>query len=75
MAEQKQKEKDDLLREHKKTEREMIKKGKKPFFMKKCKCTNMNVFVCERLALFNCHYSYPEEASLGKEILRVEEIW
>ncbi len=36
MAEQKQKEKDDLLREHKKTEREMIKKGKKPFYIKKC---------------------------------------
>lgn len=37
MAEQRQKEKDDLLREHKKTERELIRKGKKPFYMKKCK--------------------------------------
>ena len=47
LAEQKQKEKDDLLREHKKAEREMIKKGKKPFFMKKCKCSNIKLmFLC-----------------------------
>ncbi len=38
LAEQKQKEKDDLMREHKKSERERMKSGKKAFHIKKCKC-------------------------------------
>ena len=37
MAEQKQKEKDGLMREHKKSERERMKSGKKQFHIKKCK--------------------------------------
>ena len=42
LAESKERERSALLREHKKEEREMTKKGKTPFYVKKCKCTHNN---------------------------------
>ena len=32
-------EKSALVKEHKKRERELTKQGKRPFYIKKCKCT------------------------------------
>jgi len=37
LTEQRSKEREELLREHRKTDRELASKGKKPFYMKKCK--------------------------------------
>jgi len=37
VAEKKEEERRALLREHRKVERELVKQGKKPYFIKKCK--------------------------------------
>jgi ribosomal RNA-processing protein 36 len=40
-AKKRKEEREAILREHKRKERELVKQGKKPFFLKKCKPSNL----------------------------------
>lgn len=67
---------DAMMREHKKAERELIKKGKKPFHIKKCKlCMGEEDGGKGRDVTRLYLYSYSEENWTGPEICKVEEIW
>lgn len=64
----KKEEREAILREHKKRERQMVKEGKKPFFLKKCKFPGLSEWLVEMLMRM---FSGPRESHLDTAILEI----
>lgn len=60
----------DVLRQHKKKERELVKQGKQPFFLKKCKFINIRLTL--QISRYSLSSSRTKEACVGRALRKHE---